>query len=142
MLDDFQDLIEELLGTPALARMALANEPAKATRLVAALTKRDLTETERFQRFLRQSDPHMRALPPAQSIIANPPETDASADAIAQQFDTARGDLVSLLMNMTLRDWERTATHDQGGFISMAEEVERHVEFDEAMRAALAGLSA
>jgi hypothetical protein len=122
--------------------MALANEPEKATRLIAALTKRDLTETERFHRFLRQSEPHMRALPPAQTVIANPPETELSAEEAAAQFDTARGDLVSLLMNMTLRDWERTATHDAGGFLSMAEEVERHVEFDEAMRAALAGLSA
>jgi hypothetical protein len=30
-----------------------------------------------------------------------------------------------------LKDWERTATHDIDGEITLAEEVERHVEFDE-----------
>jgi hypothetical protein len=141
MLDDFQDLIEELLGTPAAMRVALAGNPSEtAVRLVAALTKRDVTELERFHRFLRQTEPHMRALPDVSFVIANPPETTATRDETLASFDTARGDLVSLLMNMTLRDWERQATHDEGGFISLAEEVERHVEFDEAMRAAIAGL--
>lgn len=141
MLDDFQDLIEELLGTPSLVRIALAGEPGDtAVRLVAALTKRDLTETERFHRYLRQTEPHMRGLPDAAAVIANPPETAATPQDAMASFDSARGDLVSLLMNMTLRDWERTATHDEGGFVSMAEEVERHVEFDEAMRAAITAL--
>ena len=141
MLDDFQDLIEELLGTPAAMRVALAGAPSDlALRLVAALSKRDVTELERFHRYIRQTEPHMRALPGAAVIIANPPETTATAAETLASFDTARGDLVSLLMNMTLRDWERQATHDEGGFISLAEEVERHVEFDETMRAAIAAL--
>ena len=139
MLDDFQDLIEELLGTPAAMRVALAGDPSgNAVRLVAALTRRDVTELERFHRYLRQTEPHMRALPDAAAVIADLPETAATPAEALAQFDTARGDLVSLLMNMTLRDWERQATHDEGGFLSLAEEVERHVEFDEAMRAAIA----
>src|SRR6476620_7416852 len=141
MLDDFQDLIEELLSTPAAARVALAGNPSEtAVRLVAALIQRDTTELERFHRFLRQTEPHMRALPDVSAVIANPPATTATPAEELASFDTARGDLVSLLMNMTLKDWERQATHDEGGFISMAEEVERHVEFDERMRAAIAGL--
>ncbi len=141
MLDDFQDLIEELLGAPAAMRVALAGNPAEnAVRLVAALTKRDVAELERFHRFIRQTDPHMRALPDADVVIANPGETTSTTPEVLASFDTARGDLVSLLMNMTLRDWERQATHDEGGFISLAEEVERHVEFDETMRAAIAAL--
>lgn len=138
MLDDFQDLIEELLGTPAAVRIALSDAPSeRVVRLAAALAARDAAELERFHRFLRQTEPHMRALPTASAVIANPPATAATAEEISASFGTARGDLVSLLMNMTLRDWERTATHDEGGYLSMAEEVERHVEFDEAMRAAL-----
>ncbi len=38
-------------------------------------------------------------------------------------------------MNLALKDWERIATDDVEGEISLAEEVERHVEFDEAIRA-------
>ena len=40
-------------------------------------------------------------------------------------------------MNLTLKDWERTATDDVEGEVSLADEVERHVEFDEAIRARL-----
>jgi hypothetical protein len=40
-------------------------------------------------------------------------------------------------MNLTLKDWERVATDDVDGETSLAEEVERHVEFDEAIVARL-----
>ena len=36
----------------------------------------------------------------------------ADLDAFLDEFDTARGDLVSLLMNLALKDWERIATDD------------------------------
>jgi hypothetical protein len=42
-------------------------------------------------------------------------------------------------MNLTLRDWERTATHDAGGEVTLVDEVEQHVEFDEAFRARFQG---
>jgi len=35
------------------------------------------------------------------------------------------------LMNLTLRDWERTAIDETDGQVTLADEVERHVEFDE-----------
>jgi hypothetical protein len=34
-------------------------------------------------------------------------------------------------MNLTLRDWERTAIDENGDKLVLADEVERHVEFDE-----------
>jgi len=34
-------------------------------------------------------------------------------------------------MNLTLKDWERTAINWQGQEISVADDVEAHVEFDE-----------
>jgi hypothetical protein len=34
-------------------------------------------------------------------------------------------------MNLTLRDWERTAIHETEGQLSLVDLVENHVDFDE-----------
>ena len=127
MLDNYRDLIDELLGTPtALRQLAAARGalPAAAARLIAELRDRDRAVLERLQTMTRQRDPYLRALRPVE-----PAWTDDAA--LLDEFDAARGDLVSLLMNLTLRDWERTAIDEADGAITVADEVERHVEFDE-----------
>lgn len=139
MLDDYQDLIDELLGTPALVRTLFLNSeggPAeKAVIAVSALHERDKTVLDRLQRLQRESaPPWFKTLPGLDEAIKSAPIPN-DLDAFLGDFDTARGDLVSLLMNLTLKDWERVATDDVEGEISLAEEVEHHVEFDEAIRA-------
>jgi hypothetical protein len=134
MLDNYQDLIDELLGTPALVRTAIAGGGDDALRRVAAMRERDRIVLERVQRIKNQLDPHLKPVPPLDDLLAAAdPGTDP--DELLGSFETARGDLVSLLMNLTLRDWERTATTDTGGVITLADEVETHVEFDEEQRA-------
>lgn len=141
MLDDYQDLIDELLGTPALVRTLFANAEGgpgeRDLAAVSALHERDRVVLDRLQRLTRESaPPYFRPLPALDAAIAAAPIPD-DPDAFLTSFDTTRGDLVSLLMNLTLRDWERIATDDVEGEITLAEEVERHVEFDEAIRARL-----
>lgn len=138
MLDDYQDLIDELLGTPALVRTLFANTeggpPETTVIAVSALHERDKTVLERLQRLHRETaPPWFKTLPGLDEAIKSAPVPD-DLDAFLNEFDTARGDLVSLLMNLTLKDWERIATDDVEGEISLAEEVERHVEFEEAIR--------
>ena len=129
MLDNYRDLIDELLGGPsevrAMADTAGGTLPAAALGVVAEMRKRDELVTSRLQTMMRDPDPHL-------PVLADHParEVGDTAEVLAA-MDQARGDLVSLLMNLTLKDWERTATHDVDGEITLAEEVERHVEFDE-----------
>ena len=52
-------------------------------------------------------------------------------------MEVARGDLGSLLINLSLKDWTRTAVDETGSEITLADEIERHVEFDELHRRAL-----
>jgi hypothetical protein len=131
MLDEYQDLIDELLGTPTLFRDLLAGvagaAPAEALALIAGLRDRDRVVLDRLQRLTRETSPHLRALPD----VGEPAAAPDDADELLASFDTARGDLVSLLMNLTLKDWTRSATHDTEGIVTLADEVERHVEFDE-----------
>ena len=135
MLDSYRELIDELLGTPALARAAVPAGGEPAARLVAAMSALDGLVLERVQRIKNQTDPHLKALPALDALEAGATPGD-DADALLGRFETVRGDLVSLLMNLTLRDWERTATTD-AGIVTLADEVEAHVEVDEAQRARL-----
>ncbi len=142
MLDAYRDLIDELLETPSVVRTLVAERDQLAPAaggLIATLRDRDQTVLDRLQAMLRQPDARLDAL-------AEPPPSEATdVEALLDSLDTARGELVSLLMNLTLKDWERTATHAIDGEIALAEEVERHVEFDErrleAIRAALGSAS-
>jgi hypothetical protein len=140
MLDDYQDLIDELLGTPALVRTLFANAagspPERSVKAVSALHERDKIVLERLQRLTRENLTYFKQLPALDAAIAEAP-LPTDLDAFLAELDTARGDLVSLLMNLTLKDWERTGTDDVEGEISLSEEVERHVDFDEAVRARL-----
>ena len=133
MLDNYRDLIDELLGTPKALREALGGRGAgevapEVVALVGELLARDRAVLLRLQTIQREPNALLRAL---DGGTAEAPAEASDPAALLDAFDTARGDLVSLLMNLTLKDWERTATHEVDGEITLADEVERHVEFDE-----------
>jgi hypothetical protein len=130
MLDAYRDLIDELLGTPSAIRGEVATEeeaglsPA-ARRVIAELRDRDRMVLRRLQAITSLESPYLPALRTGE---ADPGD---NASALLDEMEVARGDLVSLLMNLTLRDWERQAIDEKGGQVTLADEVERHVEFDE-----------
>jgi len=132
MLDSYRDLIDDLLGTPKALRELVGGRtasdlPPASIALIAGLRDRDRTVLGRLQAMMREPDALLSAL----SETAPGPAPDDAA-ALLDELDSARGDLVSLLINLSLKDWARTATHAVDGEIALAEEVERHVEFDEA----------
>jgi len=141
MLDNYQDLIDELLSTPSIIRTMIATGGDEALRLVAAMRARDQIVLERVQRIKDNIDPHLKPLSTLDQLLSEE-IAESDRDELLATFETARGDLISLLMNLTLREWERTATTDNAGVITLADEVETHVEFDEAQRARLAELNA
>ena len=137
MLNAFRELIDELLSAPAALRDAglatTTDEQAHAT--LALITERDAALLDRIQKTIRTNTPVLKAPPvaPSDELLAGSP-----AELMAR-FDTGRGELVSLLMNLTLKDWERTAIDWNGEEISVADDVEQHVEFDEQIQDDLAG---
>lgn len=137
MLDNYQFLIDELLGAPKLVRATIAahggEAPAAVLGLISLLSERDALMLERLNRVKREQYASLRALPDLADT--EPPGVDKSLDALLASFDTNRGELVSLLMNLTLKDWEKKASHETEGETTIAEEVELHVDLDEALRA-------
>jgi hypothetical protein len=137
VLDAFRELIDELLSAPAALRDAGLDSTTdeQALAALALITERDAALLDRIQKTIRTNSPVLKAppaVPSEESLVGSP------ADLMAQ-FDTGRGELVSLLMNLTLKDWERTAIDWNGEEISVADDVEQHVEYDEQVQDELAG---
>jgi hypothetical protein len=133
MLDAYRDLIDELLGTPTEIRQLVTAAgdsamPRDAVRLIAELRDRDRAVLDRAQTITRQQEPFLRA-------IRLTPGPNEDLTRTLEEMEQARGDLVSLLINLSLKDWARPAIDEIEGEESLADEIERHVEFDESQRA-------
>jgi hypothetical protein len=133
VLDAYRDLIDELLGTPTEIRQLVSEAgetavPPDAVQLIGELRDRDRAVLDRVQTITRQQDPFLKAL----RLSPRPDEELAPA---LEEMEQARGDLVSILINLSLKDWARTAVDETEGEETLADEIERHVEFDETQRA-------
>jgi hypothetical protein len=132
MLDAYRDLIDELLGTPSeirgLVESAGAPDTPRVRRLIAEMRDRDRAVLARTQTMTRQENPYL------QTLHLEAAANDLDLSTLLAEMETARGDLVSLLMNLSLKDWERVAIHETAGEITLADEIEQHVEFDERQR--------
>jgi hypothetical protein len=137
VLDAFRELIDELLSAPAALRdagLATTNDADQRTTL-ALITERDASLLDRIQKTIRTNSPVLKAPPDAPSAGG----LDGTSEELLARFETGRGELVSLLMNLTLKDWERTAIDWNGEEIRVADDVEQHVEYDEQVQDELAG---
>jgi hypothetical protein len=133
VLDAYRDLIDELLGTPTEVRQLVTAAgdsavPPDAVQLIAALRDRDRAVLDRVQTMTRQQEPFLRS-------IRLTPRVDEGLPRTLDEMEQARGDLVSLLINLSLKDWTRLAIDETEGEVTLADEIERHVEFDEDQRA-------
>lgn len=135
VLDAFRELIDELLDAPRHLRdLSLADtDNEEARTLMALITARDAALLDRVQTMIRQTTPLLKPAPETAAADGS------SADLLAA-FEHGRGELVSLLMNLSLKDWERTAIDGSGAEITLADDVETHVEFDEQAQEQLSGL--
>jgi hypothetical protein len=133
MLDAYRDLIDDLLSTPTEIRALIDTSGGSSTspdakRLVAELRNRDRAILERVQAMTREDTPYLPALRPSSSA------DDEDLSVLLEKMEVARGDLVSLLINLSLKDWTRGAIDETEGEITLADEIEQHVEFDEQQR--------
>jgi hypothetical protein len=133
MLDAYRDLIDDLLSTPSEIRelVEASGSPdasPEMKRLVAQIRNRDRAILERVQAITREETPYLPALRISEAT------DDEDPAALLEEMEVARGDLVSLLINLSLKDWSRGAIDESGSEITLADEIERHVEFDERQR--------
>ena len=136
MLDAYRDLIDDLLSTPSEIRELVgasgtSDAPPETKRLVAEIRNRDRAILARVQTITHEETPYLPAMRVSETA------DDEDLPALLEEMEVARGDLVSLLINLSLKDWTRGAIDETDGEITIADEIERHVEFDERQRSHL-----
>ncbi len=137
MLDSYQDLIDGLTQTPTALRALLGNpvpdtvgEDARA--LLAELCAREKVEVRRIQTVMRDRRARLRSIQYEPEL--EQPGADLAPEAMLTDFNHERSELVSLLVNLTLRDWDQKVDHDEKGEITLADEIDDHLTWDEEMQ--------
>jgi hypothetical protein len=145
MLDSYRDLVDGLLATPTALREALGtpvpdNITPETAALLHELRVREAVNLRRVQAAMRrepilllaiEDEPEIRTLEPVDA--ATIPEEELGI------FNHDRSELISLLVNLTLKDWERPINHDRTGETTLADEIEDHLTWDEALVARITG---
>ena len=80
----------------------------------------------RMQLILTQETPYLKSANPAAKSDDAPHEFRPELEAFAME----RGETISLLMNLALKDWERTGIHDEFGELSVEDIAEQLIQHD------------
>jgi hypothetical protein len=135
MLDSYRDLLDglteesttlrELLGTPVPDDIA-----PELLQALKEIRGREAAMLRRSQSIMRGENINLRS-------IENEPEvrdalsSSQSPEELMSAFVHDRGELVSLLMNLTLKDWERKVPHYTLGETTLSDEIETHLTWEE-----------
>lgn len=135
MLDAYRDLIEGLTEESTTLRGLLGNpvpddlaEPA--LELLKEVRAREAAMLSRSQKVMRGESVNLRAIETEPAVVNSADLSDSPEDLL-NGFQYDRGELVSLLINLTLKDWERKVPHWVLGETTIADEVEEHLTWEE-----------
>lgn len=140
MTDVFHELIDALSETPrrleALAQGApgdlpRSNEAWGPAEVAAHLADVDRLYRSRMQTMLTQQTPVLRRFNPDATAREHDYAARSLADALAD-FAQERGETISLLMNLALKDWDRSGILDPIGELTIEDLVERMIAHDAA----------
>lgn len=137
MLDSYRDLIDGLTEESTTLREMLGNPvpdglDAEAVLLLKMLRGREAAVLRRAQSIMRKENVNLKDIDREPEILqaANSGE---SPEGLTSSFIQDRGELVSLLMNLTLKDWERKVPHYSRGETTLSDEIEDHLTWEEEM---------
>lgn len=135
MLDAYRDLIDGLTQESTTLR-ALLGDPVSvdlapdALALLKEVRAREAAMLARSQKIMRGESVNLRAIEKEPAVV-NASELTDSPEELLIGFQYDRGELVSLLINLTLKDWERKVPHWVLGETTVSDEVEEHLIWEE-----------
>lgn len=137
MLDAYRDLLDGLTEESTTLRDMLGQPvPDDLSPEVVALLKiirgRESAMFRRAQSVMRKQNVNLRAIE-NEPEVANAVGSTESPEELMSGFVQDRGELVSLLMNLTLKDWEQKVPHYTKGETTLSDEVEEHLDWEEAV---------
>jgi hypothetical protein len=139
MIDSYHELIDALSGTPrrlqavsseAAAGTPRSNETWGITEIVCHLTDFEKVYRERIMAVLTQNAPYLRSVD-FEEVARQHDYASRSLEEAVDEFGRERGETISVLLNLALKDWERTGIHDEFGEVSIEEMIERMVDHEE-----------
>lgn len=136
MLDSYRELLDLLAATPTKLKAAAeaAGEPAagewSAAQVLAHMAAAEKMWLQRLDAIMNQPNALLRPGPTAELAAYQERLMSGTVASNLSEFNTLRGEVVSLLMGLSLRDWERSATHETRGELAIADVVEGIVDHD------------
>lgn len=135
MLDTYRELLDLLVQTPTKLKAAAeaAGDPPEgewtAAQVVAHMATAERLWLGRLNQLVNERDPLLKR--PDDEYVRQ-------QDALMQQslaenlsaFNAARGESVSILMGLSLIDWDKSGTHATRGTITIADVVEDMIDHD------------
>lgn len=133
--EGYRELLDEIASLPPRLREAAeeAGDPPEgewgAAAILAHLAATEQFFLERINRLLTETQPHLRSFGDAadqrmDELVGNSWEENYDL------FSQLRGQTVSLLLSVSLAEWERSGFHEQLGTITVADVVENIVDHD------------
>ena len=137
MLDSYRDDLDAITGTPVALRTqaeAAGAPPAgewTAEQVVGHMAVVEQLWFDRLTALVRSSNPTLSAeLSPAATALAARVD-GADLQTCIDAFNQLRGEVVSLLMGLSLRDWERGGSHPELGEMTVADVVDNIANHDQ-----------
>jgi len=144
MLDAYRDLIDGLTEESTTLRELLGSPVPDdvSPELLAALREirgREAAMFRRAQAIMRGDNINLRSIE-NEPEVRNAASLDGSPEELMEGIIHDRGELVSLLINLTLKDWERKVPHYTLGETTLSDEIETHLTWEEESLERVRGL--
>ena len=135
MLDAYRDLIDGLTEESTTLREKLGDPVPDdlSPELLTALKEirgREAAIFRRAQSIMRGERITLREIE-NEPEVKNAGGLQESPEQLMQAFILDRGELVSLLINLTLKDWEKKVPHYTLGETTLSDEIETHLTWEE-----------
>ena len=136
MLDAYRDLIDGLTEESTTLRKLLGDPVPddlnpEAVALLKETRGREAAVLRRAQSVMRKENVNLREIESEPEVV-NAGDVNDSPEALTDALMHDRGEIVSLLINLTLKDWERVVPHYTRGETTLSEEIEDHLTWEEA----------
>ncbi|HUG14143.1 MAG TPA: DinB family protein [Thermomicrobiales bacterium] len=135
MLESYRELLDLLAQAPMKLRAAAdaAGDPPagewSAAQVMAHMAAAEKLWFDRLNAIMHSPDPVLK--PPGGEIAAMQERLmGSSVENNIEEFNSLRGETVSLLMGLSLRDWDKSGIHETRGEMSIADVVEGAIDHD------------
>lgn len=127
MIDSVNELIDDLNQAPEILKQRLGErddiEPQSPedwgpVEIVAHMAENERVQRNRMQEILTKHVPYLKDWDPAEASKKRDYSSMGMSDVV-EDFVDQRGDTLVLLVNLALKDWDRTGMSDTMGEVSI-----------------------